>query len=100
MNWLIELAAHFAGLSDAQLKQIEAALPTTRKLIDLLIAAQPLLMQAQPMLDEASAELKQISPALNTVLNLIAKNVSDKGTDLPTEVTALQASVNRLSGGS
>ena len=35
-HWLIELIGHASGLSEAQLRQIEKALPRTRALIDLL----------------------------------------------------------------
>jgi len=44
---------HVSGLSDAQLEQIEQALPVTRSLIDLLIKAQPFFEQAQTLYAEA-----------------------------------------------
>jgi len=42
-HWLVELVGHASGLSEAQLGQIEKALPRTRELIDLLNKAQPII---------------------------------------------------------
>jgi hypothetical protein len=39
-HWLLELIGHTSGLSEAQLQQIEKALPRTTALIDLLKKAQ------------------------------------------------------------
>jgi hypothetical protein len=62
-HWLIELIGHVAGLSDAQLKQIEKSLPATKALVDLLNRARPIIEQAQnlyteaePLIDEAKKE--------------------------------------------
>ena len=44
-HWLVELVGHASGLSEAQLMQIEKALPRTKALIDLLNKAQPVIEQ-------------------------------------------------------
>jgi hypothetical protein len=48
-HWLVELVGHASGLSEAQLRQIEKALPRTKALIDLLNKAQPIIEQAQSL---------------------------------------------------
>jgi hypothetical protein len=67
---LNEVIGHFSGLSDAQLEQIERALPATKALIDLLIKAQPFFEQAQtlytdaePLIDQARKEWQTVGPA-------------------------------------
>jgi hypothetical protein len=44
-----EVIGHVSSLSDAQLEQIEQALPATKAVIDLLIKAQPFFEQAQTL---------------------------------------------------
>jgi hypothetical protein len=51
---------HVSGLSDAQLEQIEQALPATGPLIDLLIKAQPFFEQAQTLHTEAEPLIDQV----------------------------------------
>jgi hypothetical protein len=46
---LNEVIGHVSGLSDAQLDQIEQALPATKALIDLLIKAQPFFEQVHTL---------------------------------------------------
>ena len=52
-HWLVELVGHASGLSEAQLMQIENALPRTKALIDLLNKAQPVIEQAHSLYIEA-----------------------------------------------
>ena len=68
-HWLIELIGHASGLSEAQLRQIEKALPRTRALIDLLNRAQPIIEQAhslyieaEPLIDQAMKEWQSVGP--------------------------------------
>ena len=63
---LNEVIGHFSGLSDAQLEQIERAVPATKALIDLLNKAHPIIEQvetlyteAQPLIDQARKDGKQ-----------------------------------------
>jgi hypothetical protein len=58
-HWLIELIGHVAGLSDAQLKQIEKSLPATKALVDLLNRARPIIEQAQNLYTEAEPLIEE-----------------------------------------
>src|SRR6266436_703775 len=62
-HWLIELVGHVAGLSEAQLKQIEKSLPATRALVDLLNRARPIIEQAQSLYAEAEPLIDQAKMA-------------------------------------
>src|SRR6185436_3782153 len=82
-HWLIELVGHAAGLSEAQLKQLEKSLPATRALIDLLARARPIIEQAQslyteaePLIDEAKKEWQTVGPAAQILLDVIAHHVN------------------------
>ena len=82
-HWLIELAGHVSGLSDAQLKQIEKSLPATKVLIDLLNRAQPIIEQAHslyaeaaPLIDEAKKEWQTVGPAAQILLEVISHHVN------------------------
>jgi hypothetical protein len=50
----IDLIGDASGLSEAQLGQIEKALPRTKELIDLLNKAQPIIEQAHYLYVEPS----------------------------------------------
>ena len=58
-HWLVELVGHASGLSEAQLMQIEKALPRTKALIDLLNKAQPVIEQAHSLYIEAEPLIDQ-----------------------------------------
>lgn len=73
MNWLIEMAGHMAGLTDKQLADIERAMPATRKLIDVINEAQPLIAKAEPLINEAMVEWKMVGPAVDDILGLIQR---------------------------
>jgi uncharacterized protein YbjT (DUF2867 family) len=82
-HWLIELVGHAAGLSEAQLKQLEKSLPATRALIDLLARARPIIEQAQslyteaePLIDEAKKEWQTVGPAAQILLDVMAHHVN------------------------
>ena len=84
-HWLIELIGHASDLSEAQLQQIEKALPRTRALIDLLNKAQPIIEQAhslyieaEPLIDQAMKEWQTIGPAAQILIDVISHHV-DKG---------------------
>ena len=84
-RWLIELIGQASGLSDAQLGQIEKALPRTRALIDLLNKAQPIIEQAhslyieaEPLIDQAMKEWQSVGPAAQILIDVISHHV-DKG---------------------
>ena len=94
---LIDMAAHAAGLTDAQLAVIEKELPACRKLIDVVIKSQPLIQkfvpiinqaeplvneampliqQAAPLVTEASKELQAIGPAIQIVLGIVQRDLA------------------------
>jgi uncharacterized protein YbjT (DUF2867 family) len=84
-HWLIELIGHASGLSEAQLRQIEKALPRTRALIDLLNKAQPIIEQAhslyiesEPLIDQAMKEWQTVAPAAQVLIDVISHHI-DKG---------------------
>src|ERR1700680_2690970 len=105
-HWLIELVGHASGLSEAQLRQIEKALPRTRALIDLLNKAHPIIEQAhslyiegEPLIDEAMKEWQTIGPAAQILIDVIGHHVN-KGSS-PTEAaeavrTALNSSIKSV----
>jgi hypothetical protein len=86
----IEMVAHLEGVSEAQLAQIEAALPATSKLIALSVKAKPLLVklgplmdelvplytEAKPMITEAISEWQQVGPALAVILSVLSKRTA------------------------
>src|SRR5215475_7541310 len=87
---LMEVIGHFSGLSDAQLEQIEQALPATKALIDLLNKAHPIIEQAetlyteaQPLIDQARKEWQTVGPAAQVLLDVISHHLN-KGSS-PTE---------------
>ena len=84
-HWLIELIGHASGLSEAQLRQIEKALPRTRELIDLLNRSQPVIEQArslyieaEPLINQAMKEWQAVGPAAQILIDVISHHV-DKG---------------------
>jgi uncharacterized protein YbjT (DUF2867 family) len=99
-HWLIELIGHTSGLSEAQLQQIEKALPRTRALIDLLKKAQPIIEQAhslyveaEPLIDQAMKELQTIGPAAQILIDVISHHV-DKGGSPADAAEAMRAALN------
>ena len=77
-HWLIDLVGHVSGLSEAQLGQIEKALPRTKALIDLLNKAQPIIEQAQslyieaePLIDQALNEWQTVGPAAQLLIDVM-----------------------------
>ena len=82
-HWLVELAGHVSGLSDAQLRQIEKSLPATRALVDLLHRARPIIEQAQslyveaePLINEAKKEWQTVGPAAQILIDVISHHVN------------------------
>ena len=97
-HWLVELVGHASGLSEAQLMQIEKALPRTRALIDLLNRAQPIIEQAhslyieaEPLIDQAMKEWQTVGPAAQIMIDVISHHV-DKGGS-PAEAAAAMRAV-------
>lgn len=89
---LNEVIGHFAGLSDAQVEQIEQSLPATKAMIDLLIKAHPIIEQgealyveAQPLIDQARKEWQTVGPAAQIFLDVISHHLN-KGSS-PAEAT-------------
>src|SRR6476646_9531731 len=105
-HWLVELVGHASGLSEAQLMQIEKALPRTKALIDLLNKAQPIIEQAhslyveaEPLIDQAMKEWQTVGPAAQILIDVISHHV-DKGSS-PAEAaeaarTALDGSIKSV----
>jgi len=82
-HWLIELIGHVAGLSDAQLKQIEKSMSATKALVDLLNRARPLIEEAQslyteaePLIDQARKEWQTVGPAAQILIDVISHHVN------------------------
>jgi len=99
-HWLIELIGHTSGLSEAQLQQIEKALPRTRALIDLLNEAQPIIEQAhslyieaEPLIDQAMKEWQTVGPAAQILIDVISHHV-DKGGSPAEAVEAMRAALD------
>src|ERR1700733_13812176 len=85
-HWLVELVGHASGLSEAQLMQIENALPRTKALIDLLNKAQPVIEQAhslyieaEPLIDQAMKEWQTVGPAAQILIDVISHHVNKGG---------------------
>ena len=99
-HWLIELIGHTSGLSEAQLQQIEKALPRTRALIDLLNKAQPIIEQAyslyieaEPLIDQAVKEWQTVGPAAQIMIDVISHHV-DKGGSPAEAAGAMRAALD------
>jgi uncharacterized protein YbjT (DUF2867 family) len=99
-HWLIELIGHTSGLSEAQLQQIEKALPRTRALIDLLTKAQPIIEQAhslyieaEPLIDQAMKEWQTVGPAAQILIDVISHHV-DKGGSPAEAAAAMRAGLD------
>jgi uncharacterized protein YbjT (DUF2867 family) len=82
----MDLIERASGLSEAQLGQIEKALPRTRALIDLLNKAQPIVEQAhslyieaEPLIDQAMKEWQTIGPAAQILIDVISHHVGKGG---------------------
>jgi uncharacterized protein YbjT (DUF2867 family) len=105
-HWLVELVGQASGLSEAQLSQIERALPRTSALIDLLNKAQPIIEQAhslyieaEPLIDQAMKEWQTVGPAAQIMIDVISHHVDRGGS--PAEAAeamraALDGSINSV----
>ena len=99
-HWLVELVGHASGLSEAQLMQIEKALPRTKALIDLLNKAQPVIEQAhslyieaEPLIDQAMKEWQTVGPAAQIMIDVISHHV-DKGGSPAEAAEAMRAALD------
>ena len=99
-HWLIDLVGHVSGLSEAQLGQIETALPRTKALIDLLNKAQPIIEQAhslyieaEPLIDQAMKEWQTVGPAAQILIDVISHHV-DKGSSPAEAAEAMRAALD------
>ena len=99
-HWLIDLVGHVSGLSEAQLGQIEKALPRTKALIDLLNKAQPIIEQAhslyieaEPLIDQAMKEWQTVGPAAQILIDVISHHV-DKGGSPAEAAEAMRAALD------
>ena len=99
-HWLVELVGHASGLSEAQLMQIEKALPRTKALIDLLNKAQPVIEQAhslyieaEPLIDQAMKEWQTVGPAAQILIDVISHHV-DKGGSPAEAADAMRAALD------
>jgi hypothetical protein len=99
-HWLIELIGHASGLSEAQLQQIEKALPRTRALIDLLERAHPIIdqahglyIEAEPLIDQAMKEWQTVGPAAQILIDVISHHV-DKGGSPAEAAEAMRAALD------
>lgn len=102
MDWIFQLAAHLAGFSDDELNRVEAALPATRKLIDIIIQAQPIIESAKPVVEQALEEWKVVGPILQMVLTTVLKKARVEGTapaDALLRVRGALAEIERQSSG-
>jgi len=97
---LIELIGHTSGLSEAQLQQIEKALPRTRALIDLLKRAHPIIdqthslyIEAEPLIDQAMKEWQTVGPAAQILIDVISHHV-DKGGSPAEAAEAMRAALD------
>ena len=99
-HWLVELVGHASGLSEAQLMQIEKALPRTKALVDLLNKAQPVIEQAhslyveaEPLIDQAMKEWQTVGPAAQILIDVISHHV-DKGGSPAEAAEAMRAALD------
>ena len=99
-HWLIDLVGHVSGLSEAQLGQIEKALPRTKALIDLLNKAQPIIEQAhslyveaEPLIDQAMKEWQTVGPAAQILIDVISRHVN-KGNSPAEAAEAMRAALD------
>jgi uncharacterized protein YbjT (DUF2867 family) len=99
-HWLIDLIGHASGLSDAQLRQMEKALPASKALIDLLNRSQPMIEQAQklyaeaePLIHEAMKELQAVGPAAQILIDVIGHHVN-KGSSPAEAAEAVRTSLD------
>lgn len=49
-DWLLDAAAKFEGLTDAQIAQVEASIPDLQKLLALWVQAEPILTRVTPVI--------------------------------------------------
>ncbi len=110
-SFLVNMAAHIAGLSDKQLSTIEAAMPATRKLIAVIIKAQPLIEKVAPIVDEmspliaegmplvkqAAEEIQVVGPALEIILDAIEKQTAS-GQSRDEAIASIHQTLSRIEG--
>ena len=89
-NCLIEMAAHAAGFTDAQLCVIDKELPACRKLIDLVVKAQPLIKEFVPLLNQAEPLIKQALPMIQEATPVV--------TEAMKEIQAIQPAIQIVLG--
>jgi hypothetical protein len=65
-EWIISAIANAEGVTPAQLKTIEDAIPAVQELLTIVQQAMPLANQALPL-------VKQITPAAQIILAVLAK---------------------------
>src|SRR4029077_5717289 len=99
-HWLVELVGQASGLSEAQLRQIERALPRTRALIDLLKRAHPIIdqthslyIEAESLIDQAMKEWQTVGPAAQILIDVISHHV-DKGGSPAEAAEAMRAALD------
>ena len=97
-EWLIRMAAWATGFSPRQLQLIEASMPATRKLIDLVnTKILPLVKQAQPLITEAETEIQTIAPAIEAVLVVVERHMA-AGKTQSQSLAAIEKYLSGLSG--
>jgi uncharacterized protein YbjT (DUF2867 family) len=96
----IDLIERASGLSEAQLRQIEKALPRTKELIDLLNKAQPIIEQvhslyieAELLIDQAMKEWQTVGPAAQILIDVISHHV-DKSSSPAEAVEPIRAALD------
>ena len=65
------MAGHFEGLTDAQLDQIEVAMPATKQLIELSIKAKPVLEKLLPIYNQAKPLIDEVRPLADQAMPLV-----------------------------
>lgn len=68
-DWIIELVARAEGVTEADLKTIEDAIPAAQDLLGVVKEAMPLVTRALP-------SIQKIQPAAKIVLAVIQKNAA------------------------
>ncbi|WJR79040.1 complex I NDUFA9 subunit family protein [Bradyrhizobium sp. NP1] len=96
---LNSVIGHVAGLSDAQLEQIEQSLPATKALIELLSKAHPIIEQAQtlyneaqPLIEQAGKEWQTVGPAAQILIDVISHHLN-KGSSTAEATEAVRAAL-------
>ena len=80
-TWIIEWVANAEGISEADLKTIETAIPAMQ---DMLVVVQ----QAMPLVNKALPLIKELSPAAQIILAALAKHRGTTNGSTSTGTTA------------